>query len=244
MSTMALAGPRGIALVTGANRGIGLELVRQLREGGYGVVAACRTSSAELDALREPSQASLGTVCVREGVEVTDPAALRRLGASLEGRPLSLLVANAGVLTVERMDDEAWDYDRMLTTIDTNAMGPLMLARELRSALAAGSKCVLVSSLMGSLADNTSGGMYSYRMSKAAANMAFRSMAHDLKPAGIACGIVHPGFVRTDMTAPFGFPGGISAAEAAAGVIARIGELSLETAGRMVAGKSGKEEAW
>ena len=84
----------------------------------------------------------------------------------------------------------------------------------------------------------------SRRFVRLAPGGSLRPFRHDFKPAGIACGIVHPGFVRTDMTAPFGFPGGISAAEAAAGVIARIGELSLETAGRMVAGKSGKEEAW
>eukprot|EP00793_Prasinoderma_coloniale_P002907 PRCOL_00002389-RA len=222
-------GALGTALVTGASRGIGLEAARELAARGYGVVACTR--GAPPTALAAPVASSDGAVVARQGVEVTDADALRALAATLPEGSLDLLVCNAGVLTRQSWADAGeWDYAEMRSTIDVNAMGPLITV-------------LLVSSLMGSLADNTSGGMYAYRMSKAAANMAFVSLAKDLGKQGVAVGIVHPGFVNTDMTGPYG-GGGISAEAAGRGVADRAAELTLETAGRMVAGKTGKVEEW
>ncbi len=203
--------------ITGANRGIGAELARQYSERGDHVVAASRGSS---DVLR-----GLGVEVV-EGVEVTDDKGVARLVDALGGRPVDVLVNNAGVLSDESFDD--LDFDRMRRQFEVNSLGPLRVTAALRGNLGRGSKVAIITSRMGSIEDNTSGGRYGYRMSKAAVNMAGRSLAHDLKDAGVAVVILHPGFVRTDMT---GNQGLVDPPESAAGLIARIDELSLETSG-------------
>jgi len=205
------------ALITGANRGIGLELCRQLKDRGWEVIAACRQRAPELDALG---------VRVEAGLEVTDPAAVADVARRLEGVPLDLLVNNAGLLTRESLDD--LDFERMRRQYEVNALGPLRVTHALLGNLRRGAKLILVTSRMGSIGDNTSGGRYGYRMSKAALNMAGVSLAHDLRDRGIAVAILHPGFVRTKMT---GHEGLIDAPEAAAGLIARIEELTLEQSG-------------
>jgi len=203
--------------ITGANRGIGLEFARQFSERGDEVVAACRTASEGL--------AGLG-VRVVDGVDVTDDAAVGRLVDSLNGAPVDILVNNAGLLSDESLDD--LDFDRMRRQFEINSLGPLRVTAALRRNLGTGSKVAIVTSRMGSIEDNTSGGRYGYRMSKAAVNMAGRSLTHDLRPDGIAVVILHPGFVRTEMT---GNTGLIDPPESAAGLIARIDELTLETSG-------------
>jgi NAD(P)-dependent dehydrogenase (short-subunit alcohol dehydrogenase family) len=203
--------------ITGANRGIGAELARQYSERGDHVVAACRASS---DRLRQ-----LG-VEVTDGVDVTDDGGVTRLVEALDGRTVDVLVNNAGVLSDESLDD--LDFDRMRRQFEVNTLGPLRVTAALRGNLGHGSKVAIITSRMGSIDDNTSGGRYGYRMSKAAVNMAGRSLAHDLKDAGVAVVILHPGFVRTDMTKRQGL---IDPPESAAGLIARIDELSLETSG-------------
>jgi NAD(P)-dependent dehydrogenase (short-subunit alcohol dehydrogenase family) len=203
--------------ITGANRGIGLEFARQFSERGDEVVAACRTASEGL--------ADLG-VRVVDGVDVTDDVAVGRLVDSLNGTPVDILVNNAGLLSDESLDD--LDFDRMRRQFEINSLGPLRVTAALRRNLGAGSKVAIVTSRMGSIEDNTSGGRYGYRMSKAAVNMAGRSLTHDLRPDGIAVVILHPGFVRTEMT---GNSGLIDPPESAAGLIARIDELTLETSG-------------
>jgi NAD(P)-dependent dehydrogenase (short-subunit alcohol dehydrogenase family) len=205
------------ALITGANRGIGLELCRQLKDRGWEVIAACRQRAPELDALG---------VRVEAGLEVTDPAAVADVARRLEGVPLDLLVNNAGLLTRESLDD--LDFERMRRQYEVNALGPLRVTHALLGNLRRGAKLILVTSRMGSIGDNTSGGRYGYRMSKAALNMAGVSLAHDLRERGIAVAILHPGFVRTKMT---GHEGLIDPPEAAAGLIARIEELTLEQSG-------------
>ena len=210
----------GIVCITGANRGIGVELSRQYTERGDLVVAACRASS---DELRE-----LGVEVV-EGVDVTDDAAVARLADALGGRTIDVLVNNAGVLSDESLDD--LDFDRMRRQFEVNSLGPLRVTAALRGNLGRGSKVAIVTSRMGSIEDNTSGGRYGYRMSKAAVNMVGRSLAHDLKEAGVAVVILHPGFVRTDMT---GGQGLVDPPESATGLIARIDELSLDTSGSFV----------
>ena len=204
-------------VITGANRGIGLELARQFRKRGDEVVAACRKSSDEL--------AKLDVEAV-EGVDVADDAGVGRLAASLEGRTVDVLVNCAGILSDESLGD--LDFDRMRRQYEINSLGPLRVTAALRENLVQGSKVAIITSRMGSIEDNTSGGRYGYRMSKAAVNMAGRSLANDLKDVGVAVAILHPGFVRTEMT---GHQGLIDPPESAAGLIARIDEVTLETTG-------------
>ena len=206
-----------IVVIVGANRGIGFELARQLKDRGESVVAVCRKASDELAEL---------DVEVIEGVDVTDERSLARLVKALGNRTIDVLINNAGVLSDESLID--LDTDRIRRQFEVNSLGPLRVTAALRGNLGTGSKVAIVTSRMGSIADNTSGGRYGYRMSKAAVNMAGRSLAHDLKEAGVAVVVLHPGFVRTDMT---GHQGLIDPPESAAGLIARIDELTLETTG-------------
>jgi NAD(P)-dependent dehydrogenase (short-subunit alcohol dehydrogenase family) len=203
--------------ITGANRGIGLELARQMKARGDHVIAACRRSSQALSELG---------VEVVEGVDVTSEDGVARLIDALDGREIQILVNNAGVLSDESLDD--LDFDRIRRQLEVNSLGPLRVTAALRPHLRRGAKVAIVTSRMGSIADNSSGGRYGYRMSKAAVNMAGVSLARDLAGAGIAVAILHPGFVRTDMT---GHQGLVEAAESAAGLIARIDELGLESSG-------------
>jgi len=203
--------------ITGANRGIGLEMARQFQKRGDRVIAACRKPSAELE--------DLGVEVV-DGIDVADDASVARLVEAVGDRPIDLLINNAGILTRESLDD--LDFDRMRSQFEVNSLGPLRVTAALRHHLGEGSKVAIVTSRMGSIEDNTSGGRYGYRMSKVAVNMAGRSLAHDLADAGIAVVILHPGFVRTEMT---GHEGLVDAPESAAGLIARIDELTLATTG-------------
>jgi NAD(P)-dependent dehydrogenase (short-subunit alcohol dehydrogenase family) len=204
-------------LITGSNRGIGLELARQLSQRGDTVVAACRKSS--------PALAELG-VKVIEGIDVTSDDSVDGLARQLTGTRLDLLINNAGLLTRESLDDLS--FDRIRRQLEVNSLGPLRVTAKLRHLLVDGSKVAIITSRMGSIDDNTSGGRYGYRMSKAAVNIAGKSLAVDLRDAGVAVAILHPGFVRTEMT---GFEGLIDPPESAAGLIARIDELTLATSG-------------
>ena len=210
--------PMITALVTGANRGIGLELTRQLAaRPDTAVIAACRTPS---DALYELD------IELETGVEVTSADAVAGLARRLEGRPIDVLINSAGVLFRGGLGD--LDFDRVRLQLEVNALGPLRVAAALRPNLRRGAKLAVITSRMGSIGDNTSGGYYGYRMSKAAVNAAAVSLARDLAPGGVAVAILHPGHVRTDMT---GWQGLVDASESAAGLLARIDELSLETTG-------------
>jgi NAD(P)-dependent dehydrogenase (short-subunit alcohol dehydrogenase family) len=205
------------SLVTGANRGIGLELVRQLKARGDQVIAVCRTSSAEL--------AGLG-VTVEAGIDVSTAAASTLLAQRLAERRIDVLIANAGILLPDSL--EHLDFEGVHKQFEVNALGSLRTVHALLPQLHEGAKIALITSRMGSIADNGSGHFYGYRMSKAALNAAGVSLAHDLKARGIAVAILHPGYVRTDMT---GKHGGVAPDEAAAQLIARIDALQLESSG-------------
>jgi NAD(P)-dependent dehydrogenase (short-subunit alcohol dehydrogenase family) len=217
------------ALVTGSNRGIGLELCRRLAERKQQVIAVCRSSSAELQALG---------VRVESGVDVTDARAVDGLARRLEGTRIDLLINNAGVLISDRLD--RLELDAVSRQIEVNAIGPLLVSARLAPLLGPGSKVALITSRMGSIADNTSGGMYGYRMSKAALNAAGVSLARDLASRQIAVVILHPGFVRTDMTHR---SGNVEASESVRGLLARIDELTLEKSGRFLHA-NGEELPW
>jgi len=208
------------SLVTGANRGIGLELCRQLKARGDIVIAACRQSSNELDALG---------VRVEAGVDVADDASVREMAHRLGDTPIDLLVNNAGVLTRESLD--AFDADALRRQFEVNAIGPVRVTHALLPNLRKGSKVALVTSRMGSIADNGSGGFYGYRMSKAALNAAGVSLALDLSSRGIAVVLLHPGMVKTDMTRGHGQ---IEPADAVRGLLAQIDELTVERSGSFV----------
>ncbi|HET8817140.1 MAG TPA: SDR family oxidoreductase [Pseudidiomarina sp.] len=205
------------SLITGANRGIGLALTRQYLSRGDEVTAVCRQASAELREL---------DCTIIEGIDVTDPAALAQLRDQLDGKGIDLLINNAGLLHRESLGDLS--IDSIQKQFNVNAIGPLLVTDTLRSHLKRGSKVALITSRMGSMADNGSGAYYGYRMSKAALNAAGVSLANDLKDDGIAVGLLHPGFVQTDMV---NHAGDISADEAAQRLVQRIDELTLENTG-------------
>ena len=207
----------GTALVTGANRGIGLELCKQLAAAGHEVIAVCRRSSPELDGLG---------VRVEADVDVTSAEGVAALAERLGDAKLELLINNAGILRRESLEE--MDFESIREQFEVNSLGPLRVTLALLGNLGEGSKVGLVTSRMGSIADNTSGSRYGYRMSKAALNMAGVSLAQDLADRGIAVAILHPGFVRTEMTAKQGL---IDADESARGLLARLDELTLETSG-------------
>jgi len=208
----------GTWVMTGANRGIGLELCRQAHARGETVVAACRHASPELE--------SLGCRVV-EGVDVTSDECGSVLERALGDDAVDVLVCNAGVLRRESL--EALDFEGERLQFETYTLGPLRVVSALLPRLGAGAKIGLVSSKAGSIGDGPSGGTYGYRMSKAALNMAGANLAYELAERGIHVVVLHPGFVRTEMT---GGAGNVDPDQAAAGLIARIDELNADRSGR------------
>jgi len=207
-----------LSIVTGANRGIGLSLVKLLAKRGDTVVAVCRTRTPALEATG---------VEVIDDVDVTDDAGIARVVAAIGDRSIDLLINNAGIL--EWNDSlEALDLSGIRKQFEVNALGPLRVTSALRSKLKRGSKIGLITSRMGSIDDNTSGGFYGYRMSKAALNMAGKSLAHDLRGAGVAVAILHPGMVKTDMVRG---GGQVEPDDAARNLLARLDDLTLESSG-------------
>ena len=207
------------AVITGANRGIGLELARQLSDRGYRVVGVCRHSSPELNAT---------DVEVEEGIDVTSADSLADLAERLRGNRVDLLVNNAGLLRQSSLEGIESELEDWRAQFEVNSLSPVRVTSALRNHLNDDGKVVIITSRMGSIADNTSGGAYAYRMSKAAVNAAGVSLAHELKERGIAVGLLHPGYVKTGMT---GNTGHVEAHEAAAMLIERIDELDMGLTG-------------
>jgi NAD(P)-dependent dehydrogenase (short-subunit alcohol dehydrogenase family) len=205
-------------VITGANRGIGLELARVYSERGWLVVGVCRQSSPELTEVAEK---------VVDDIDVTHADGIARLVDALsEVGSIDLLINNAGLLQDEQLG--SIEYDSIRIQMEVNAYGPLRVAEALLPFIPEGGKIVNITSRMGSIADNTSGGRYGYRASKAALNAFGKSLAMDLKPKGIAVAQLHPGYVKTRMV---NFGGMISPEEAAAGLAQRIDGLNLENTG-------------
>jgi len=217
-------------LVTGANRGIGLEYCRQLKERGERVIAVCRSASDELNNLN---------ISVETDIDITSDESVADLVTRLNNQPIDVLINNAGI--VERLINNAGitervslghlDMNSIRRQFEVNALGPLRLTQALLTNLKQGSKAkvIMMTSGKASIKNNTSGGSYGYRMSKVALSMAGKSLSVDLKSQGIAVGILHPGLVKTRMT---GFTdSGITPEQAVKGLLARIDELSLENTG-------------
>jgi NAD(P)-dependent dehydrogenase (short-subunit alcohol dehydrogenase family) len=208
-------------LVTGANRGIGLEICRRLVKRGDSVICVCRQASTELDTLGQR---------IESGIDVSHPASLKALRGRLTGIPIDILINNAGVLENQRLGEiDASALDSMRRQYEINSLGPVLVTQALVENLHPGSKVAIVTSRMGSMTDNSSGGHYGYRMSKAAVNAAGVSLAHDLKARDIAVVLLHPGYVQTDMTQR---QGTVNPADAAANLLERIDELTLEGTGQ------------
>jgi len=205
-------------LITGAGRGIGLALAQHLAARGDRVIALCRAPSRELEQIEG--------IRIIGDIEITDSAAIERLATQLDKQALDIVIHNAGLLSDESLND--LNIERIQRQIAVNAIAPLQLTQALLPNLRNGSKVVLISSLMGSIEDNSSGGMYGYRMSKAALNMAGKSLSIDLKAAGIAVGLFHPGLVATAMTQGQG----MSTDQAADNLIDRIDQLSPASSGQ------------
>ena len=207
-------------LVTGANRGIGLALVQVHVARGDRLIGACRHGSDEL--------AQTGAR-VESGVDVGDDAAVDDLARRLDGVRIDVLWLNAGIMARNALGSlDAAGFASARQQFEVNALGPLRVAQALLPNLGEGSKVGIITSRMGSIGDNGSGGYYGYRMSKAALNAAGMSLARDLASSGIAVAILHPGYVRTEMTEG---SGNIDPDGAAKQLVERIDALAPETTG-------------
>ncbi|MGB5575938.1 MAG: SDR family oxidoreductase [Woeseiaceae bacterium] len=203
-------------LITGCNRGIGLELAKQLQERGENVIGVCRRRSPELDGLG---------VRVIDGIDVAAADGIRKLVAELADLPIDILINNAGILRSDAFGE--LDYDDMVLQFRVNALGPLRVTEALSDNLQEGAKVAIVTSRVGSIEDNGSGGNWGYRTSKAAVNMIGKNLMHELRPRGIAVALLHPGLVATGMTGGHG----IETSQSARGLIGRIDELNMENSG-------------
>jgi NAD(P)-dependent dehydrogenase (short-subunit alcohol dehydrogenase family) len=228
------------ALITGANRGLGLEFAKQYLGDGWRVFAACRdpNSASELSQLAHASGDKLQIVAL----DVTHPANVKSAAAELDAGAIDLLLNNAGVggalgQTVGNIDYKAW-----AKVLEVNTMGPIRVSEAFVEHVARSERKLIVTltSGMGSIADNASGGAFAYRSSKAAVNMVMRSLAIDLAPRGITCVVVNPGWVQTDM-------GGPHATLTPAESVSRLRRL-IDSLGPAQSGKffnhDGREYAW
>jgi len=228
------------ALITGANRGLGLEFARQYLDDGWQVHAACRDpeSASELRRLADASDRKLRIIAL----DVTDPSSIKPAAAELDGQAIDLLLNNAGVMGARGQTIGNIDYDAWAKVLDANTIGPMRVSEAFVDHVARSERKLIVTltSGMGSLADNTSGGWIAYRSSKAAVNMVMRSLAIDLAPRGITCVVVNPGWVQTEM-------GGANATLTPLESVTALRGL-IETLGSAQSGKffnyDGREYAW
>ena len=205
-------------LILGANRGIGLELARQLKNRGEDVIATCRSTSPELNSL---------SVRVETNIDITSGESVIKLRENLNDTRVDVLIQNAGIAEFNSLAN--LDPQSIVRQFEVNALSPLCCVQTLLSRLSPSAKIALISSRMGSIEDNSSGGSYGYRMSKVALCMAGKSLSVDLKPRGIAVAILHPGLVSTRMTRFTS--NGIQPKESVKGMIQRIDDLNLENTG-------------
>jgi NAD(P)-dependent dehydrogenase (short-subunit alcohol dehydrogenase family) len=189
-------------LITGANRGLGLEFTRQYLKEGWTVIAACRNPGAARG-LQDLEAGSQGALTVVE-LDVTDGASVKRAAGRLQGRAIDVLVNGAGIYGGGGQKLGSLDYEDWRQVLEVNLLGPARVCEAFLDGLERSDRrlIVTITSGMGSLADNTSGGSILYRTSKAAVNMLMRTSALDLKPRGITCIVVNPGWVKTDMGGP------------------------------------------
>jgi NAD(P)-dependent dehydrogenase (short-subunit alcohol dehydrogenase family) len=228
------------ALITGANRGLGFEFARQYLADGWQVYAACRdpASASELRRLADEYHDRLRILAL----DVTDPASIDAAATELDGQAIDLLLNNAGIIGPRGQTIGNIDYDTWKEVLDVNTLGPMRVSEAFVEHVARSERKLIatLTSGMGSIADNTSGGSILYRSSKAGVNMVMRSLAIDLAPRGITCVVINPGWVRTDM-------GGSNATLEPAESISRmrrlIATLSPEQSGKFF-NHTGREYPW
>jgi len=227
-------------LVTGANRGLGLEFARQYAIDGWKVYAACRDPDAARELVQLAAESG-GAIRVL-ALEVTDAASVRAAAQSLAGDPIDLLVNNAGVGSPKKQRLGSLDYAAWAQVLDVNTLGPMRVVEAFLDNIANGSdrQIVTLTSAMGSIADNASGGSYAYRSSKAAVNIVMKSLSIDLAPRGISCVVVHPGWVRTAMGGP---DGKLTTAESVTALRRLIAGLKPQDTGRFF-NYDGKPYPW
>ena len=220
-------------LVTGANRGIGLELVRQLRARGHHLIGTARNPEEATD-LKETGALVLP-------LDVTDGSSVLALAEALEGRAIDLLINNAGIMGHSAKSFAETDFDEVITTFDVNSLGPMRVTQALLPNLLAGNgkTVVQISSTMGSIANN-SGGYYGYRASKSALNMLNKSLALELADLGITAVVLHPGWVQTRLG---GANAAITPQESVTGMLLVIAGLGPQDNGRFLDYK-GEELPW
>ena len=227
------ADDRPSVLITGANRGLGLEFARQFHAAGYRVVATARKPDAA-DTLK-----ALGVRV--EQLDVTDPASVAALAKTLANEPLDVLINNAGISGRNRSIASA-DFQSVERVLSVNTIGPMRVTQALLPNLRKGKRKLVVniSSGLGSIENNTRGGNYGYRESKAALNMFTRSLAAELRPDGFKCIVMSPGWVRTDMGGP---AARLSPAESIGAMITVMDGLKPEDSGRFL-NYTGKPVPW
>lgn len=223
-------------LITGTNRGIGLEFVKQYAERGAIVIATARRPSEAKELLALAAQHPKVTI---EALDVTDVAAIEALALKYRGKPIDILINNAGTLgDVPKQSIGSLDQAEFLYVINANTYGALKMAEAFKLNLAASTqkKVFGMSSGLGSSAMVTRrGGFYAYRASKAALNIVFRSLAADWRDQGIIVGIIAPGMVETDLLRASGFQGrGITPTESVAGMIKVIDGMTLDNNGAAI----------
>lgn len=223
-------------MITGANRGLGLEMVKQYAADGWEVIACCR----------HPQMASQlkefdGKVEVY-ALDVSDEASVKSVKKAIKDQPIDVLVNNAGVYLDQGKGFGQLQGQDWLTTMAVNVVGPFRMAQHFVDNLGKGreKKIVMISSQMGSISDNSMGGSYLYRSSKAALNAASKSLALDLKPSGVTVLILHPGWVLTDMGGPNAL---LKPEQSVQGMRQVITQKSIEDSGRFWSW-SGKELPW
>ncbi len=223
-------------LITGCSRGIGVEFVRQYAAEGWTVYATVR------DAERAEALVSVrGEVVVLE-LDVADPASVAILAERMRGVPIDLLINNAGVYGPRNLRVGNVPYPVWQDVLAVNVLGPMRVIETFIEHLRLGAqkKIVALTSKMGSMADNTSGGTYIYRSSKAALNATIKSVALDLRPEGFSAAVLHPGWVRTEMGGPSAL---IEPRESVTGMRRVIDGLTPQTTGRFY-NYDGKEIPW
>ena len=214
-------------LITGANRGLGLEFTRQYAADGWRVFAACRDPAGARDLAAVEGDVSAETLDVDDGPQVA------ALANKLSGQPIDVLINNAGIYGPKDVTRDTVVYDAWGQVFRTNAMSPLAVSAAFAANVAQGGqkKIITLSSIMGSIAENDSSGDFIYRSSKAAVNAVMKSLAGDLKSEGITVVVLHPGWVRTDMGGP---DAAIEAPESVTGMRAVIAGLKESDSGRFL----------
>jgi NAD(P)-dependent dehydrogenase (short-subunit alcohol dehydrogenase family) len=224
-------------MITGANRSLGLEFARQYAADGWHIFAACRNPDVAADLWE---LASAGVTIFP--MDVTDPQSIERAKADFVNEAIDILVNNAGIFGKQNQKTGNVDYETWKEVLDVNTLGPLRVTEAFTDQVARSERrlVVTITSGMGSLTDNTLGGAIPYRSSKAAVNMVMRCAAIDLAPRGIACVLVSPGWVKTDMG---GSDAPLTPTESVAALKRLIGTLGLAQSGKFF-DYDGREYRW